>query len=56
MDNQPVEKPKRVNLDNFLLLTDMTDEQQDKQHKAEMRRMKKNKVQRYMDKHKKFFG
>ncbi len=52
MDN----KPKRVNLDNFILLNDMTDEQLDKQHKIEMRRMKKNKVQMYMDKHKKFFG
>ena len=39
MDNQPLEKPKRVNLDNFILLNDMTDEQLDKQHKIEMKRM-----------------
>tara|TARA_A100001201_G_scaffold136496_1_gene125559 strand:+ start:504 stop:674 length:171 start_codon:yes stop_codon:yes gene_type:complete len=56
MDNQPLEKPKRVNLDNFILLNDMTDEQLDKQHKIEMKRMKKIRVQRYMDKNKKFFG
>jgi len=50
------QKPKMVNLDDFILLNNMTDEQLDIQHKAEMKRLKKKRVQRYMDKNKSFFG
>ncbi len=35
------QKPKMVNLDDFILLNNMTDEQLDIHHKAEMKRLKK---------------
>ena len=50
------QKPKMVNLDDISLLNSMTDEQLDIHHKAEMKRLRKKRVQRDLDKNKSFFG
>mgnify|MGYP006110738517 CR=1 FL=1 len=53
MDTQP--PPKRVNLNDISYLHEMTAEEKKKHHKEDMARMKKQKVNDYLEKHKHFF-